>query len=262
MAVPAESLGGLRVLVTRPAPQATTLCRLVEDAGGTALCLPTIVIAEAADPAAAGRLLVEPADIVIFISRNAVASAAQIVPDLSVRLHGRQVLATGEGTRLELADHGIVHALAPSAGPGGGGLLQLDVLGARAVSGRDVLIVRGDGGREQLREELERRGARVRYAEVYSRRNPDAAQLNGMWRAARPDIIVTTSNQGLENLVELVDEGLLGELFATPLVVTSVRARALAAELGFRGRIAAAAAGDDATLLRALVNLAEDMRGR
>jgi uroporphyrinogen-III synthase len=130
------------------------------------------------------------------------------------------------------------------------------------VSGQDVLIVRGEGGREALRAELEKRGARVRYAEVYARRRPGTAELNGVWRASPPDIIVTTSNEGLENLVEMTDAGRREMLFSTPLVVTSGRARARAAELGFRGRVATAASADDSVLFECLVSLVEKTRGR
>ena len=46
------------------------------------------------------------------------------------------------------------------------------------MRGREVLIVRGAGGREYLKDELERRGARVRYATVYRRLKP-AADIGG-----------------------------------------------------------------------------------
>ena len=263
MAAAAESpLRDLRVLVTRPAAQAASLCARIENAGGHASSVPTIVIGPPVDPAAAGRALGAAPECLIFISRNAVEFAAKLVPDLSALLADREVFAAGEGTRLELSRRGATHAVAPDSDTGGDGLLRLDALQATAVSGHRVLIVRGEGGRELLREELGRRGANVGYAEVYSRRSPDAAALDEVWRGARPDIIVTTSNQGLENLVEITGGGLQDALFATPLVVTSPRARLLAAELGFRGPVAAAPAADDAAVLEALMNLAEEIRGR
>jgi uroporphyrinogen-III synthase len=257
-------LAGLRILVTRPAAQAPSLCAMIESKGGEALHLPAIVVSPPADPEGARRLLRDRAGagIVIFVSRNAVASAIALVPELPGLLEERPVFATGQGTRGELSRHGVAHAVAPAAKEGSAGLLLLDALKHAAVSGRKVLIVRGEGGRELLRAALRKRGADVRYAEVYSRRRPDPGELDDVWRSARPDIIVTTSNQGLENIVEIAGRGIRRALFATPLVVTSRRARARAAELGFRARIVAAPSADDAVLLRSLARLGEELRDR
>lgn len=257
-------LAGVRVLVTRPARQALALCRGIESAGGEAHGVPAIELVPPADPDLARRLLEDRAstDCVIFISRGAVEFASRLVPDLAGLLVGRPVFAAGTGTLGELTRRGVESAVAPSRRSGTEGLLRLDALREAAVSGQDVLIVRGEGGREALREELEKRGARVRYAEVYARRRPGTAELNGVWRASPPDIIVTTSNEGLENLVEMTDAGRRETLLSTPLIVTSRRAATRAAELGFRGRVATAASADDGELLECLVNLVEEARGR
>jgi uroporphyrinogen-III synthase len=259
-----EPLGGLRILVTRPASQALSLCRLIEDAGGEACSAPTIDIGPPDDPGQARRLLMDrtAGECVIFVSRNAAVSAASLVPDLAAVLAGRAIYAAGAGTHAELSRLGVTNAGVPSGGEGSEGLLRLAALQEAGVAGRGVLIVRGEGGRELLRTELEKRGAHVRYVEVYSRRRPETSALDGVWRNARPDIIVTTSNQGLENLVEITDAGSRETLFATPLVVTSRRAVSRAAELGFRARVVAAASADDAELLRSLVKLAETLRER
>jgi uroporphyrinogen-III synthase len=256
-------LAGLRVLITRPAAQADGLCRLVAGAGGMAQGVPTIEIGPPADAESARRQLAAAGagECVIFVSRNAVEFAARLAPDLRGLLAERAIFAAGAGTRRDLSRLGVQSTAPPPGTEGAEGLLGLEALGEPAVSGRQVLIVRGEGGRELLRTELARRGAQVRYAEVYSRRCPGASLLNEVWRHARPDIMVTTSNQGLENLVAMTDSGLRGDLFGTPLLVTSERARARAVELGFRGRIVCAPAADDAGLLGSLVKLAEEMRG-
>jgi uroporphyrinogen-III synthase len=60
------------VLVTRPAAQAEGLCRLIEAAGGRAIPFPAIAIQPVNDQGTARRLLAEPWDLMVFISRNAV----------------------------------------------------------------------------------------------------------------------------------------------------------------------------------------------
>lgn len=257
-------LAGVRVLVTRPEPRALGLCRRVEGAGGEARGVPAIELVPPADAGHARRLLVDRAstDRVIFISRSAVEFALRLVPDLAGLLADRPVFAAGAGTRGELERRGIRNVVAPSRQAGTEGLLRLGALQEAAVSGQGVLIVRGEGGRETLRAELEKRGARVGYAEVYARRRPGTAELDRVWRGSPPDIIVTTSNEGLENLVEMTEASRRETLFATPLVVTSRRARARAAELGFRGRVATAASADDDEILECVVSVVEKTRGR
>ena len=58
MASPCD-LGGRGVLVTRPAAQAETLCRLIVAANGRAIAVPSIEIAPVLDPAGATALLAQ-----------------------------------------------------------------------------------------------------------------------------------------------------------------------------------------------------------
>ena len=71
--MPDRPLQGVGVLVTRPRAQAAKLVSAIENAGGTAWCLPVLEIApfEALDIQNSVSHLDRP-DIVIFISRNAV----------------------------------------------------------------------------------------------------------------------------------------------------------------------------------------------
>lgn len=252
------ALRGRRVLVTRPAAQAHRLCHLIEAAGGVALAVPTIEVVPAGDvlQARARLALAETCDGIVFISRNAVGFALQLDAELPRRLSGRALYAVGPGTRRELARHGLGAAALPAAAAGSAGLLQLAALQA-PLAGRSFLIVRGAGGRELLRAELERRGARVEYAEVYRRELPPAgaAPLNDVWRTAAPDVIVATSNQGLDNMLSMIDADRRAALLATPLAVMSARNRAHAAQLGFNGPVEVAGAGD-AELLAAAARAA------
>jgi uroporphyrinogen-III synthase len=250
---PEAVLRGMRILVTRPAGQSAALCRRISEAGGNAMPFPVIGIAPPESEAEARRVLAACTadDVVIFVSRNAAVCALKLMEELPALLSGRQTFAAGPGTRAELERYGISAAIGP--GHGGEALLSLEALKPAAVSGRRVLIVRGAGGREQLREELTERGAQVRYAEVYRRKMPDvdAELVRKIWQDERPDVIVTTSNQSLDHLVALTGNVFQDSLFETPLVVVSARAERHARDLGFRAAVLIAAGPDDVSLLQA-----------
>lgn len=250
------TLGGCKVLVTRPRAQADSLCRLIRDAGGEAVSFPTLEIA-AAPGMDAARLaaLLDGATHVIFISRNAVEYFERHAGDVAAALGDRMVLAAGGGTGEELRRR-RVDGVRVSPGAGGVGLLSLGELAPARMRGREVLIVRGAGGREYLKDELERRGARVRYATVYRRLKP-AADAGPLWRAGGPDIIVVTSAQGLDNLVEMTPPEDRDALLVTPLVVISPRLAAAAARAGFTGRVSEAPAQSDRGILEAIMQSVE-----
>lgn len=244
------------MLVTRPRGQADNLCRLIRGAGGEAVSFPTLEIA--ADPGMdAARLasLLDGITHVIFISRNAVEYFEHLAGDVAAALGNRMVLAAGGGTGAELRRR-RVDGVRISPGAGGEGLLRLEELAPSRMRGREVLIVRAAGGREYLKDELERRGARVRYATVYRRLKP-AADAGPLWRAGGPDIIVATSAQGLDNLVAMTPQEDRDALLLTPLVVISPRLAQAAARAGFAGRLSVAPAQSDRGILEAIMQSVE-----
>jgi len=101
------------------------------------------------------------------------------------------------------------------------------------VSGQHILIVRGDGGREKLKETLEQRGATVEYIEAYRRQLPkrNPANLIQNW-AAMAEVVTVTSNQVLDNLFTLLGEDAASLLQKTPLLVVSQRMAEHATERG------------------------------
>jgi uroporphyrinogen-III synthase len=248
-----NSLRGVRVLVTRPALQAEPLAQLIEAAGGEAVRLPTIEIAAPANSAALQAVFdhLSEFSFAIFISPNAVRMAmpllrARDVPS-SVRL-----AAVGQGTLRALHETGAEQVLAPVERFDSEALLEL--LPPATVAGKKILIVRGEGGREQLGASLTARGAHVAYAECYRRvspHQPDRAALARL-RHGDIDIIVLTSSEGARNLCALVGSTGQVRLFATPLVVVSERLAQACRELGFRADLSVAAQASDAAILAAL----------
>jgi len=251
------TLAGSRIWVTRPRAQAQILCDLIRGAAGEAVEFPLTEIVAAPDADAARAVLAQVAqfDFCIFISRNAVRYALELRPELARPAGACRMLAVGAGTAGELSRGGIDAATGPGPAHGAADLLTLPQLQANAVHGRRILVVRGHGGAAYLREELERRGATVKYAEVYQRRRPeyDRDRLQRLWQQTPPDVIVLTSAGGVRTLPELTPVEHHARLWRTALVVISEPVRAAARRAGFSGTVLVAAGASDLNLYQTLL---------
>jgi uroporphyrinogen-III synthase len=240
------TLSGIGVLVTRPAGQAEALCRRIEAAGGRAIALPAAAILPVSDPEPARALLATPWDLMVFVSRNAVEHALPLLPGGCLP-EGPTIAAVGQATARALAAAGREPDLVPGGRFDSEALLAMDALAD--VLGFRVLIVRGEGGRPTLGETLVERGARVAYAEVYRRVRPqiDPAPLLAHW-SRDIQVATATSDDILQNLLELFTPDGRDALVATPLVVVSERTAELARSLGFARVEVAERAGDEEIL--------------
>ena len=248
-------LAGMSVLVTRPEGQADGLCELIEKARGRPVRFPAMEIVPL-DTEAARQTLADAAnaDLLIFISANAVTHAFPLLPDeLPLDL---QVAAIGQATARVLEEYGLPVFLVPQGRYDSEALLALPEL--RDMRGRRVIILRGRGGREKLRTELQARGAQVRYAEVYERRLPrrDATSLVQAWDRL-VDVVTVTSSQMLDNLLQMLGEKGVALLRQTPLVVLSERTAEHAYALGCREIWVADQAGDRG-ILQTLCEIREE----
>ena len=252
---PVRPLAGIGVLVTRPARQADNLCRLIEAQGGVAIRFPCLAILPPCNPEAADAVIQRLADfsIAIFVSANAVYHAMELISRRGGELPaGLQRIAVGAATARALERCGAPAQRAPERYDSAG-LLALPEL--QAVAGRSIVIFRGEGGRELLRDALQARGARVTYAEVYRRGKPNLPvdDLLPRWAQGEIHAAVVTSNESLRNLYEIV--GKLGWpwLCHTPLIVVSERAWSLARELGFSQPPLVASEASDEAIVDALL---------
>ncbi|WP_255556639.1 fused uroporphyrinogen-III synthase HemD/membrane protein HemX [Methylococcus sp. Mc7] len=250
------SLSGLRVLVTRPKDQAEPLCKLVEAAGGSAVRFPLLDIEPSARAAEAAALLrqVSDWDWWIFVSANAV-NQARVLGALPPDGARPRIAAIGKATADALVETGITVDLIPESQANSEGLLNMPEM--RDVADRRILIVRGEGGRETLKERLVERGALVQYAELY-RRVPvytgTEPLVDGL-RTAGLDILTATSGEAIEHLYSLVPPEDRPRLIETPLVVISERLKNQAGSLGFR-HVSVADTASDAAVLQALEDVA------
>jgi uroporphyrinogen-III synthase len=253
MSKPPCHLQGLGVLVTRPAETAARLGEAIEAAHGRPILFPAVEITGPADPAATREQLKQAGryDLLIFVSRNAVGFGFDLLPDTLPA--SQQVAAVGASTAAALEDCGLEPTLVPERFDSEG-LLAMSQLSD--MTGKRVLILRGNGGRELLADTLRERGAEVDYAEVYRRLVParSAANLLKGWDNW-VDVVTITSGEILDNLITLLGEDGIASLQQTPLVVVSERIAEQARARGCRRLYLAANATDEA-LLKALCELA------
>ena len=174
------------VLVTRPQPQADEWVAALLALGLRAQALPLLGIAAPADLApvhAAWRHLGQQA-VVMFVSPSAVQQFfAERPADLAGLAWPPQLIAagTGPGTRQALLTAGVPADLLLTP-PDSAATFDSEALWAVLRprldwTGRDVLVVRGEGGRDWLADTLRQHGAHVHFVEAYRRTVPvlDAA---------------------------------------------------------------------------------------
>lgn len=237
------------ILVTRPQAQAEGLLRQVAEQGWRPLAFPLLSI----EPLSGAALDVVGYDWLIFVSRNAVLHGLP-------RLRGQlpRLAVVGKGTAAELARAGLRVDLQPSSSADSEGLLACPEL--QRMQGQRVLILRGQGGRPLLADELRQRGAEVDYAEVYRRRPPDQGReaLLALW--PQIDLLLTSSTEALENLIALLGDQAQALLAGRDLLVVSPRGLALAQQLGL-SRVIQAEGAEDAKVLAAIQRWAAEDRG-
>ena len=227
-----QGLEGVTVAVTRPAKQAGPLCQLIETKGGKAISFPCLEILEAQPSEQLNSIpnRLHLFDIAIFISANAVKGAASLIG--TTLPAGLKLAVVGDSSRKAAELQWQQPVLCPDSGANSEALLAMTEL--QQVKGRNILIFRGQGGRELLAQTLIQRGATVEYAEVYRRAHPtgDLAPLSHHSPAI--DLITATSNESLQNLHDMAcDPAQRDWLLSRQLIVISERTAQLAQQLGF-----------------------------
>jgi len=248
-------LDGVTLVVTRPAAQASRFLALAHAAGAVCIPYPTLQIDRIAlDDATRARLQSRTWDWAIFTSANAVESALERCPAPLATRHA----AIGRATARALEQHGVRVDTRPERANSEG---LLDLPQFAALAGRAVLLVKGSGGRALLRDALRARGADVLELEVYRRSftAPAAAataQLHLALASPGPLVVVVTSAEVLQSLLEHVDVDDGARLRTRTLLVPGARVAAAGERLGWTGPVVAAATAEDEAMLAALQDLA------
>ena len=238
-------LEGIGIVVTRPLRQAAVLATRIATLGGVPIIWPAIVILPPPDrvPLERAHAALADYDIAIFVSANAVEFGAPPAGTWPAQIIA---YAPGPGTAEALAAAGIPDAQVPSTSFDSEGLLELPSLAD--VTGKRVVIFRGEGGREFLGSTLRARGAAVDHVPCYRRVAPQigAEGLVEAMREGRAHALTLTSSEGLDNLVAAL--GPDGRALVAPLPVFAAHPR-IAERAREHGLRAVETAGGDAGLL-------------
>ena len=252
-------LENLKVLVTRPKQQADNLCESIENLGGTAIRFPVIEINKSENQQVAKKILddLEQYDIGIFISRNAVEWTLKLLDEKKSALESLSLISIGPATTAALK-RALSGTVITNCGTNSESLLENEALGTEAVSGKKIIIFRGQGGREHLATTIRQRGAKVDFAEVYRRDCPqyDSDFINKIWALNVPDVVVVTSNNGLENLFSLLNNEQRNLLLSKQLVVMGRRMFDFSVGFGFAKTPIFTEENDDEGILNLIVKWA------
>ncbi len=239
------------VLVTRPVGQAKALCDALAARGFTAFAQPLLELQPLSSLSREAQASIDNLDDyrhIIFISGNAVHFGLPKIqarwPQLPAAV---QVYAIGERTAAMLRNCGV-EALCASPAMTSEALLSLPQL--QAVAGEKILIVKGEGGRQRLREDLSRRGGAVAELACYRRLCPTLApgELADKLSTWAIEHIVISSGEGLCNLLTLLSPAETINLCTVPVIVPSRRVARMAEEAGFSTVYTAENATDAAML--------------
>lgn len=248
-----SSLVGLNVLVTRPTHQAEFFCHSIEQLGGIAIHFPTIAIFPKENPSPPNPLnSLNSFDYAIFISANAVEQTFKRL-DKNEFPTSLQCVAVGKKTAQALNHHELSIAITPKTNYTSEALLAHPRM--HSMQNKNVLIVRGEGGRELLAETLRKRGAIVKYAEVYRRCLPEYTddQIRVLMKDNTISVITITSAESLNNLITLfarIDRNYLRDI---PLILGGNRILEAAHQLGFKQALVVANNPSDNAMLQALL---------
>ncbi|MFJ4247318.1 uroporphyrinogen-III synthase [Pseudomonas helmanticensis] len=238
---------GWRLLLTRSADDCAALAETLAAQGVFSSCLPLldIVALPVSDKIRQAIAQLPNCSAVIVVSKPAARIALELLDGSSALT--MPWFSVGAATAQILLDRGL-DAHFPSEGDDSEALLQLPRL-REAVSqpGAQVLILRGEGGRELLAERLRELGASVEYLELYRRELPAYAPqaLPQRIAAERLNGLVVSSGQGFEHLRQMAGDA-WPAIAQLPLFVPSPRvaeqARAAGAQTVVDCRGASAAA--------------------
>ena len=245
------------VVITRPLAQAGSLAQQVRAMGRDAIVFPLLEIHPLSDPLPLQAALEDLTAyaMVAFVSPNAIDAASSV---LGIWPQEVMLAVMGEGSRAALAQHGVTAANATIVSPHDPHRTDSETLLAAmdldSLKGRQVLIVRGESGRELLGDALRAAGAQVTQVAAYRRAAPamDEArrtQLRVLLDSSNDWIV--TSSEALRILMQMVrqvgDDAGVAKMQQQRMIVPHARIEETAQMLGFHD-ITLTGSGDERLL--------------
>ena len=219
------------ILITRPVSQTKKLELLLNNRNIDYALFPAFEIIKIQTAAP-----VEKYDIIIFISVNAVSYAEEHFDELFS--DSSKVFAVGPATANQLLKKNIAVDCFPKENASSQELLKIKE--CSELSNRKILIVRGKGGSETLKNYLSSSN-QVDYLEVYERTPCELTKIHNeslMSFLNEPDgILMVTSNESLLNIIRLVNSvspDYYEILKVRKIIVFSERIKSKAEKLGFK----------------------------
>ncbi len=245
------------VLLTRPLSQVGNLQSLLENSDLDYVLFPAIEINQIH-----ARPPKQNYDVVIFVSVNAVIYAKEYFN--YVIKESTQIFAVGSTTARCISDNGLRVDGSPENEASSENLLAMPEL---SLNNKTILIVKGRGGSEVLRNELMKENI-VDYLEVYERSPCEVSPLHieslERFMDNSAGIVMANSIESLRNIYQLISnirQYHLEEIVKKPVVVLSNRIKEYARMLGF-DNIQVAKSQSDEGVLRVLLNIASELSNK
>lgn len=245
----------MAVLVTRPDERGKQLVEMLQQAGIVALHLPLFTLEAGSELIQLPTKLTQlnAADYVFLVSKSAVDFADKTLKDTG--FHWREDLhffTVGHRTAQHFSCQSERNVRYPITMENSEGLLALPEM--RNLQGKQILVLRGNGGRDYFREQAELRGASVEYVECY-RREPiayNAEEQTDICKRSGVQTIVATSLDIVQALLDFVPESEQVWLKSCTLVTVSTRIADVAKKAGW-AQVVISPKADNATLLNTLL---------
>tara|TARA_B100001175_G_scaffold308206_1_gene308354 strand:+ start:196 stop:924 length:729 start_codon:yes stop_codon:yes gene_type:complete len=241
------------LLITRPIAQSKNLESLLAENKIDFALFPAFEIKKSKPIA-----LIKKYDVIIFISVNAVNFSEEYFEEIIISQS--KVFAVGPVTANELMQKNIKVECYPKINASSEELLKMKEL--QGISNAKILIVRGRGGSETLKDNL-CKSNQVDYFEVYERVPCEiTTQHDASLKLflSKPDgVLMASSKQSLDSilyLVESISSDFVEIIKTKKIIVFSERLKVLAKDFGFKN-IYVTANPSDIDLVNILVNKKE-----
>jgi uroporphyrinogen-III synthase len=242
-------------LITRPAGKADNLLASLDEQG-IAYTYQPLIITQQVKLKAKDVTMLEQAELLIFVSVSAVNALTQQINPGQLSGH---LFAVGSTTAAVLQRWSECEVIVPQD-QRSEGLLALPQL--QQVKGKQVVVVRGNSGRELIKQQLIARGATVKYVQSYNRLPLplDGGQLWQLWQQQQVRCIVATSNEILQQLFALMPQAGRAWLQQRHWLLVSPRMHELALALGISPQnINVAENANDHALLQQIIQLKKEI---
>lgn len=239
-------------LVTRPSPEGQNLCNSLSEHGIPALHQPLIRI-EAGRQYSELVDLIQQAQIIIAVSQHAVYWANHALEKVGQKWPtSSRYVAIGQKTAHKLSKASQQKVQYPEVSDSEHLLAMTELTD---VGQKQVLILRGNGGRDLIYSTLAEHGALVQHCEAYQRIDVafNVDKSTQQWQQFGIDTLVVTSGEQLNQFVRSLSPKHLAWLQQLCLVVPSQRIVEMAQRHGFQHIINSQGAANP-DLLRALSN--------